>query len=291
MHRKYATVDLSSASDLLSNSLVKLVFAHDTVLLEALQQSRTEWVTGPKWSWKLKKYAGMGNATTFPVQSIVFAVLSVYAICVESGRPLTRKRIVDAVRQVTVYGDDIILPSTAYGVLVELLASLRLRVNTKRSFVSSHFRESCGVDAYAGCEITPTYLRRVIDAGTEPSAILTFISTANQLWKKGYYSASTFLKEYVESLLGKLPLVRESSGCIGWTTRVDAQTYGRFNKTYQRFETRSFVSKPCYREDKLESYPRLLMNLLTNGQENQVSPDKTSLRYANTLRRRWATIS
>lgn len=284
-----ATVDLSSASDRLSLWLVQCVFAHDNVLLSRLEGSRTPQVEWSGKTFTLKKYAGMGNATTFPVQSIVFTVLSVIAILRSANTRPTRRNIVRAVQSVTVYGDDIILPSTAYSDLVEIMTTLGLRVNTKKSFVKGLFRESCGTDAYNGSEITPIYVRNDLDCEMNPSRVISAISTSNLLWDRGYYSASNLIKREVENHLGRLPLVRRGSRCMGWHTRNDAQEYGRFCRTLYRFETRSYVSNPKMRKDSISDMPRLLMGLVASRDgESQAPVDQTSQRGVILLKRRWA---
>lgn len=287
--KNLATVDLSSASDRLSLWLVQTVFAHDSVLLARLEGCRTPAVEWSEKTIPLRKYAGMGNATTFPVQSIVFTVLSVIAILRSSQLRATRRNIARAVQSVTVYGDDIILPSTAYQDLVEIMTTLGLRVNTKKSFVLGSFRESCGTDAYAGEEITPVYVRNDLDCEMNPNRLVSAISTCNLLWDRGYYAASNLIKQEVESHLGKLPLVRRGSRCIGWHARNDAQQYGRFNRTLHRFESRSYVSIPKMRKDSISGMPRLLLGLVANRDgESQASIDQTSLRGVIHLKRRWA---
>lgn len=284
-----ATVDLSSASDRLSLWLVQAVFAHDKVLLSRLEGCRTPQVEWSGKTFTLKKYAGMGNATTFPVQSIVFTVLSVLAILRSANTRLTRRNIVRAVQSVTVYGDDIIIPSSAYSELVKIMTTLGLRVNTKKSFVRGSFRESCGTDAYNGSEITPVYVRNDLDCEMNPSRIISAISTSNLLWDRGYYSASNLIRRVVEDHVGQLPLVRRGSRCIGWHTRNDAQTYGKFNRALQRFETRSYVSIPTKRKDSISGMPRLLMGLVAcRDGESQESVEQTSVRGVIRLQRRWA---
>jgi len=64
----WCTIDLSSASDRLSLQVVKAAFHNRPRFLEALLASRTPNVNLDSNVITLKKYAGMGNATTFPVQ-------------------------------------------------------------------------------------------------------------------------------------------------------------------------------------------------------------------------------
>lgn len=69
-----ATIDLSAASDRVSCLCVGNVFRGNEALLRALRSTRTQKVellkNGPIRS--LNMYSTMGNATTFPVESLIF---------------------------------------------------------------------------------------------------------------------------------------------------------------------------------------------------------------------------
>jgi len=67
-----------------------------------------------------------------------------------------------------VYGDDIIVPTSVVDELVKLLGFLGFEVNTEKSFSDPdlRFRESCGLDAYNGVDVTPVYVRSL--PGSKP---------------------------------------------------------------------------------------------------------------------------
>lgn len=59
---KYATIDLSSASDRLSYELVKLTFQKNPRFSSLVDQCRSDLVIGPSGPVPVQKFAGMGNA-------------------------------------------------------------------------------------------------------------------------------------------------------------------------------------------------------------------------------------
>jgi hypothetical protein len=82
--RSHATIDLSAASDWISCWHVERLFRRSPMLLRALQATRSVWIKQDicKYSpgfHKLRKYSTMGNATTFPVQTLFFTAIDARA--------------------------------------------------------------------------------------------------------------------------------------------------------------------------------------------------------------------
>jgi len=275
----WATLDLSSASDLLSLELVKLIFHDKPVFLDWLVRSRSSEYTDGKNHRVLLKYAGMGNATTFPVQSVTFAVIAIGAILYAVGRKPTYRSVMRASRLVRVYGDDIIVPAQYSQQVVEWIEHFGLRVNRQKSFTDykswwEHqpcFRESCGVDAYGGVDVTPLYLRALpektsgkpngprVSLSTDPSAIASCVATSNLAWARGLYTFSATLATAVEGLLRRrLPLVPARSSALGWHSRIDACNPTKWDPLTQRLVYKAPVLKPTTKSDALDGYAALL---------------------------------
>jgi hypothetical protein len=180
---KPSTIDLKNASDRVLVDVVVALFTGN--FLHVLLAGRS-WRCriGKKRSIELAMYGGMGSALTFPVQSIIFCALAIYAALKEHykveygvegsiddlfevymcGDELRKKYryIWDNIR---IYGDDIAIPDYAAERLIKLLSDFGLEVNTRKSFVgASPVRESCGVYAVAGTDITPRRYR-IPDSG------------------------------------------------------------------------------------------------------------------------------
>lgn len=138
------TIDLRAASDTIALELVYELLPIDWVcLLEDLRSKCTVWPNGQLV--RNEKFSSMGNGFTFELESLIF-----FAVCsaVTSG--------------VTVYGDDIILPSDAYQAATAALGLCGFTVNTAKSYNNSYFRESCGENSFGGVCVTPVYLRAPI---------------------------------------------------------------------------------------------------------------------------------
>jgi hypothetical protein len=142
------TIDLSSASDTVSRELVwnllPLQWAH------ALDIGRTPQVTYRSETLLLEKFSSMGNAYTFELESLIFYSLAV-GTCTALGL---------SVQDVSVFGDDIILPVNAYHTFVGILDFCGFTVNSEKSFVHGPFRESCGFDYLNGMGVRPFYLKK-----------------------------------------------------------------------------------------------------------------------------------
>jgi len=160
------TLDLSSASDSVSCTLLEEVLG-DTTLYYPLMATRsthvevgwTESGTDMRALVELKKFAGMGSATCFPVESIVFAIACETAIRLVSG---THSRKNDFL----VYGDDIVIRHRYAAELARILREWGFLLNAEKSFTTQRrtcahiFREACGIEALDGVDVTPLRISR-----------------------------------------------------------------------------------------------------------------------------------
>lgn len=284
---RWATIDLKSASDLLSLSLVEAVFRHHGPFLKAMVGCRSSFVSLDNCPRPIKKFAGMGNALTFPVQSIVFATVAIAAILHSQGKKPDYRGAKRAARYIRVYGDDIIVDTRYARTVVDRLQEVGLKVNLKKSFLGGNFKESCGCDAYMGVDITPVYLRvRPDDSSTDANIIASLVSTSNQAWLRGLYSFSAHLKNEVEERLKKrLPLVSQESGMLGWHTHLDAMEPHRWNHVLHRLETRTYGLVSLKRKDPIDGYSALLkffhVPLIGRVKDHL---EKTTVRFKNKLK-------
>lgn len=224
-----ATLDLSSASDRLSASVVQRIFRGDLNLLQDLVACRTRFVRGTRLAnrWpggasqllRVRKYASMGSALTFPIQSIVFAILCAGVGHFENARrPVRSSRhgTIAVWDQVRVYGDDLIVPVGWVNKLVQVLHTLGLKVNVEKSFSTGFFRESCGLDAFRGYDVTPSRIRPTSSSLATREA-LGWLDTVNNLWLRGHWRLSNYLRE-TAPWAKKLPVVNCRSRAIGWAS-------------------------------------------------------------------------
>nr|UJQ84928.1 MAG: hypothetical protein 3 [Leviviridae sp.] len=218
LDKKLSTIDLSMASDRLSLWVVERIFRNNPSILKAFHASRTRWLHDPLTGEviKLKKFASQGTALTFPIQSIVFLCLALAVSCKGSPTDYNLRKLVGKVRT---FGDDIILPSDGYVSMVDLLHTLNLKVNVEKSFSNGYFRESCGVDAFKGYDVTPVKPKTTIPDG--PASCQAVLDTINNLFYKGYWNASESLRHR------QPPRIRNGYGVVG--RDAGATGYGSFS--------------------------------------------------------------
>lgn len=285
---KWSTIDLSSASDSISVRILELVFESKPRFLRGILACRSQNILSNGVTRNILKFAGMGNATTFPVQSVLFAILAISAIC--SNQRVTYGRVVRASKLVRVYGDDIIVPSTAAHLVVDWITKAGLTVNLRKSFLNGPFKESCGMDAFKGDEVTPIYIRYhpINVSKKDPSTLSHYVALSNMAWMRGLYELSITLRKHVEKVLGKtLPLVNSKSSILGLHTRQEVQEYQRWNSKLHRFELRGFAVMPVYRPDLLDGYGALLKYFHLPFQEDKKHLERSPVRFRNRIVQRW----
>jgi hypothetical protein len=150
------TLDLSSASDTISMKMLKSMIPAE--MFEWLALLRSPNVTLPDGTVrKLNMVSSMGNAFTFPLETIIFrAVISAAARLHPGGERWGR-----ASQEIGVYGDDMAFPTVLYGKVTRLLKLLGFSVNAEKTFYEGPFRESCGHDYFDGHDVRPIYLKRL----------------------------------------------------------------------------------------------------------------------------------
>ena len=146
-----ATLDLSSASDSVTWKLVEQLLPWQWFdVMSDIRSPRGVLPDGTIVEWEM--FSSMGNGFTFELESLVFYAIT-RAVCYHTRSP----------GHISVYGDDIILPSRAAYTLRRVLGWCGFKVNSKKSFWEGSFRESCGKHYYNGVDVTPFYSRKPID--------------------------------------------------------------------------------------------------------------------------------
>jgi hypothetical protein len=146
-----ATVDFSSASDSISRELVRELLPPDWfLLLDCLRSKLGFSDDGTLIRWE--KFSSMGNGFTFELESLIF-----YAAAVSAASYLKLP-----LERISVFGDDVIIPSPAFDLYANFCEFLGFRVNKKKSFSSSYFRESCGSHWFSGVDCKPLYFKERI---------------------------------------------------------------------------------------------------------------------------------
>lgn len=234
-----ATLDLSSASDTVACGLVESLLPLEW--WDFLRQLRTPVVETPSGPLRLEKFSTMGNGFTFALESLLFYALASAA-----------KELSGSLGPVSVYGDDIIVPTEVDPLLREVLASCGFKVNARKSFSSGPFRESCGKDYYSGISVRPCYIKDALTGHT------LFI-LHNFYVREGLDGYAQLVRQFISDdlaiygpdgfgdghLLGDSPLTPHNRA-IGWA--------GFTFETYTYKANRVFYKKPLSADYVFPSY-------------------------------------
>jgi hypothetical protein len=259
-----ATLDLSEASDRVSNRLVRELFKRHPHLGEAVDSCRSRKADVPGHGVRrLAKFASMGSALCFPMEAIVF--LTIIFLGIErklseqkgSVHVLTRRDLKRFVGSVRVYGDDIIVPAEFAVSVASELEAFGLKVNRDKSFWTGRFRESCGKEYYSGFDVSIVRQRSVLP--TQQKHVHEIVSTLalrNNLFLMGYEKSVDML----DSILGKFydfPVVEPTSPSLGKLSHFPHQVDG-WDNSLQRPFVKGFVLKPTFSSSKLDGYGALM---------------------------------
>jgi hypothetical protein len=211
-----ATLDLSEASDRVSNQLVRCLFSPFTWFSRGLDATRSRKADVPGHGViRLAKFASMGSALCFPIEAMVFVTLVFYGIEKVLRRPLTNKDLLDFVGKVRVYGDDIIVPVDYVSSVVSTLQDFGLVVNENKSFWTGKFRESCGKEYYDGHDVSIVKVRHLLPSRrNDVPEIISTVSLRNQLNAACAWETVEYLDRHLERFI-PLPHVLPSSQGLG----------------------------------------------------------------------------
>lgn len=186
-----ATIDLRSASDLITPALVKLLMPPEWYsLLMSIRSPKTE-INGE--FVQLNMMSTMGNGFTFPLMTLILRAL-VYAVMYKNR--LTYRGYFKS-DIAAVYGDDIIIPSIIYDEMCSVLTSSGLSVNSSKSYHVGPFRESCGGDYFNGVDVTPFYVESL---ASDPEVYVAINKMALWCARNNVYLERSLI--YLRSLLG-----------------------------------------------------------------------------------------
>lgn len=231
--RSYTTIDLKEASDRIGSALIEYLLGAS---YDVVSCARATHVKVGKRVHKLEKWAPMGNCLTFPMQSLVFYSLVRAGIRVSYGIDCT---------DIYVFGDDIIVPSKYYAGALRGLLPAGLVPNVSKTFRHGFFRESCGVDAFHGVDITPHRLKKH-DSSTYSGAV-SLCTLAKNMRMDGFQFCSSFLYSEVAKRYGTLHLCNnpDTQGIFEYVSTVSEvfryEPSLRFNKRLQRWEVRCLL--------------------------------------------------
>lgn len=157
-----STIDFSSASDTISKRLVEFLLPREWYLVLDALRSKGGLINDRYYHWE--KFSSMGNGFTFELESLIF-----YALATTCVKNVDRNLV-------SVYGDDVILPTYASESFSELSEFCGFKFNRSKSYTTSYFRESCGAHWFDYSYCTPVYLKTKVASHQEA------IRHLNRLW-------------------------------------------------------------------------------------------------------------
>jgi hypothetical protein len=253
----------------------------------------------------------MGSALCFPIESVAFFIAIVSIRLRNAGVRVTPSNVRKYVNGVYVYGDDLIVPADEAPSISETLSEFGFKVNSHKSFWNGNFRESCGMDAYSGTDVTPVYVRRMLPTSrTDAHGLASTVALANQFYLKGMWQTCRYIRQAVEKLLGELPTTtvrafrylerviegryepsRGSAG-FGWISYSNGESANGWDKRYQCFKSKRWCVTPVRQKDPLQDDSALLkcfqlVGIPTYDREHL----RSSVRFGNlALKRQWTLV-
>jgi hypothetical protein len=268
---KYATIDLSEASDRVSLRVVKDLFHYHPGLLSAILACRSQRSELPDGTIVLlRKFASMGSALTFPIETLVFATIATMAVERARGKkvnPINRENL-------RVYGDDIIVPIDAANDTVQLLEMFGLKVNVHKSFMKGNFRESCGGDYFLGSPVNPVRVRKRLPQNrSDADEVVSIVAFRNLYWQQyGPTEFVTTLDLWIARLIPFPSGPQDVAALVRWDFVITPEGYDtRLHRPY------IMAVRPVYtyRQDPLDGVAALLKFFWTPFNE-----DPKHLQYA-----------
>jgi hypothetical protein len=251
----YATLDMKSASDrvsrklcaqLLPTSLFRVLDSirsthseFPEVKIQKFRQDKrlnrikkTEITVFDACVHELSKMAPMGNGFCFPLESLVFWALSVAAaaVCIDSEAYVSEETLEWVRKRTYAYGDDLIVLAVCANDVMQSLQTYGFVFNERKTFTKGPFRESCGVDAFLGVDITPLRIKKQVpQENCESSAIIGWWDMAQEC-EILLPRVAEVMRQTVFAALGHKPTYPSNwKGCIGDPTSY-ADLVGRVVK-------------------------------------------------------------
>jgi len=263
---RLATLDLSEASDRVSNQLVREMLVDYPHLLGAVDSCRSRKADVPGYGvQRLAKFASMGSALTFPIEAMVFLTICFLGIERGLNRPLCPRDVPTFRGRVRVYGDDIIVPVDTVDSVVSMLEHFGAKVNTGKSFWNGKFRESCGKEYYAGEDVTIVRVREVPPTRrTDATGVISYVSLRNQLYEYGYWETCKWLDEEIRNLIRHFPVVLPSSPVQGRHSFLGFETQ-KLGRALHNPLVKGYVVSAKLPNDPLDGSGALLKYFLKRG--------------------------
>jgi hypothetical protein len=247
-----ATIDFSSASDTISSNLVLQLLPKPWFDIMYLCRSTHGLLEGTEFEYE--KFSSMGNGFTFELESLIF-----YAIA---------SSLCDSSDIVSIYGDDLIMPSRHVENAVSVFSFLGFKINSTKSYSSSYYRESCGKHYWNGSNCTPIFLKERLNNE------ISIYKAANNIRRysnnrtvygcdAAYLKPWSTLRNSLSIYTNRILFVADSYGDGGLVVNFDEACPKRLRNGQEGYQTVVFMFKPDVRYHYDHAY--LLARLRTIG--------------------------
>jgi len=268
-----ATLDLSEASDRVSNEHVRTLLSHNKYLHDGVDacRSRTASIVDKSLGFdtkiRLAKFASMGSALCFPIESIVFATIVFLGIEKSLGHQLSAKDIKSFAGRVRVYGDDIIVPVDYALTVVETLEAYGYKVNHSKSFWTGRFRESCGKDYYGGVDVSIHRVRHMFPSNQKDgSKLASIVALRNHFAADGYSKVVNGLDDFIKKII-PFPKVLAGSPVLGRVDLDGVYDVHKIDRNLQRPLVRGVVVSTRSPINKIDGWDGVLKHFLKRGRD------------------------
>lgn len=151
-----ATIDLKAASDSITWTIIHELWSDQPRFIRLIESVLPTHYIYDGNEYLLTSACTMGNSVTFWLESVIFTCISLAAV------KYVNLYNDDGNNYVSVYGDDIIVPTDAALTVCEWLSRLGFIVNYDKTFLSRDnlYRESCGEEFQRGICVSSVYFPR-----------------------------------------------------------------------------------------------------------------------------------
>lgn len=256
-----ASVDFSMASDTISLSTVEALLPPRWFSVMNILRSKSGRLG--KEPVRYEKFSSMGNGFTFELETLIFWAIA--SSCCEV-RGCDRSEI-------SVFGDDVIIPSASYQLFKETCEFYGFRVNDQKSFSDGPFRESCGSYWFDGQSCKPFFLREVIGSIHEKLKVANGIRRTSH--HKGFfpYCEIRFLPVFnlLKDSWNKPLLISDNFGDGGFISNFDEASPSKAKHGIEGYFAMSIVTIPLGYES--EHHSVLLARLRDRSQDMHFGND------------------
>lgn len=261
-----ATVDFSSASDTIAFRLVEYLLPTRWFSVLNASRSSSGSIDGSTFVWE--KFSSMGNGFTFELESLIFFAAALAVAEVQGVNP----------SEISVYGDDVIIPSSIFISYGNFCDFLGFTVNSEKSFSSGSFRESCGAHWFAGIDVKPLFLKErlnhVSDVQKLANSIRRIAHRRNNFYgcDRRFLHCWRYLSDRIPGALRRLK-IPEGFGDGGLLSNFDEACPSRLKHQLEGFRT--LHASEIGKKIKAEHHGLLLAQLhaVENGAGTTLRPD------------------